>query len=90
LHQIHQILLRCSAQHGDAVEYVTQSVERLRGHLRELEDKVVYLVKTHPESGKDQKLSLPRWLRAEGQIASIRSNIIDARSNLSLAINGLL
>ena len=88
--QIKDIVLDQDEQHNPSTASIGHHVERLRGYLEELEEIVSNLTKTQGAGESHVAVSYPRWIRTKNRISSLRSNLVEARNNLSLAINAFL
>ena len=85
--RVHQLFSHPDNNRNEAESALIRSyTDRLRSHLQELEDTTSKLLQTHSDSGT-QGFSYYRWLRVGGRITTIRSNIVETRSNLNLAIS---
>ncbi|MCJ1224823.1 hypothetical protein MMC12_001469 [Toensbergia leucococca] len=87
---VENIVLDQDEQHNPSTASIGHHVERLRGYLEELEEIVSNLTKTQGAGESHVAVSYPRWIRTKNRISSLRSNLVEARNNLSLAINAFL
>lgn len=65
-------------------------VDRLCSHLQQLDEVVSTLGRRERGNVSNAAVSYRRWVRAKNRIASLRSNIAEARNNLSVAISAHL
>ncbi|KAL9632111.1 MAG: hypothetical protein Q9204_003929 [Flavoplaca sp. TL-2023a] len=90
LFQVRDIVHSQDEQDASSAATIGHHVERLRSHLEQLDGIVSKVTKAQGTAEKDAAVSYRHWVRARHRISFLRSNIMEARNNLSLAINAFL
>ena len=77
-------------QQSPSTAAIGQHVQRLREHLEHLSETIKNITKTQDDNAGGVAVSYRRWVRSKSRIAFLRTNIVEARNNLSLAISTFL